>query len=65
MTSTTRYPQELRERAARLLVEHGGEYPSEWAAIESISFKLRMTNEALQRWVRRLELRRRLARAGG
>ena len=33
MTSPTRYPQELRERAVRMVMEHGGEYPSEWAAL--------------------------------
>jgi len=33
MTSTTRYLQELRERAVRLVLEQGGDYPSEWAAI--------------------------------
>jgi len=52
MTSMTRYPQELREWAVRLVLEHGGEYLSEWAAIESISAKLRMTKETLRRWVR-------------
>jgi len=56
MTSTTRYPQELRERAVRLVLEHGGDYPSEWAAIESISAKLGMTKETLRRWVRRAQV---------
>ncbi|HVB52845.1 MAG TPA: hypothetical protein VNF24_01460 [Candidatus Acidoferrales bacterium] len=35
MTSTTSYPQELRKRAERLVLEHSGEYPSEWATIVS------------------------------
>jgi transposase len=56
MTSTTRYPQELRVRAVRLVLEHGGEYPSERAAIESISAKLGMTKETLRRWVRRAQV---------
>ena len=53
MTKPTRYPQELREWAVRMVLEHGGEYPSEWAALSSIASKLGMTNEALSRWVRR------------
>jgi len=56
MTSPTRYPQELRERAVRMVPEHGGEYPSEWAALGSISAKLGMTRETLRRWVRRAQV---------
>jgi hypothetical protein len=37
MNKRPRYPQELRERAVRLVREHRGEYPSEWAAITSIA----------------------------
>src|SRR5919204_3414894 len=33
---TSRYPAELRERAIRMVWEHKGDYPSEWAAIGSI-----------------------------
>jgi transposase len=51
MTSTTSYPKELRARAVRLVLEHGGEYPPEWAAVESIAAKLGMTRETLSRWV--------------
>jgi len=50
------YPRELRERAVRMVREHRSEYPSEWAAIESISSKLGMGTEALRRWVRRAEV---------
>ena len=47
MTKATRYPPELRERAMRLVREHRGEHPSEWAAIESIAKKLGMTPETI------------------
>ncbi len=53
MTRATRYPPELRERAMRLVREHRDEYPSEWAAIESIAKKLGMTPETLRKWPRR------------
>jgi transposase len=56
MTIPTRYPQELRERAVRMVLEHGGEYPSEWAVLGSISAKLGITRETLCRWVRRAQV---------
>jgi transposase len=46
----------VRERAVRMLVEHRGEYPSEWAAMTAISAKLGMTPETLRIWVRRTEI---------
>ena len=53
MMKATRYPPELRERAMRLVREHRGEHPSEWAAIGSIAKKLGMTPETLRKWLRR------------
>ncbi len=47
---------EIRERAVRLVLEHQGEYPSEWAAISSIAAKCGMTPETLRKWVRRAEV---------
>ena len=44
---------EIRERAVRLVLEHQGEYPSQWAAISSIATKCGMTPETLRKWVRR------------
>src|SRR3954471_20329571 len=56
MTRVTRYPQELHERAVRMVGEHRKEYPSEWAAISSIAEKLGMKAETLRLWVRRAEV---------
>ncbi len=53
MTTGHRYPQEIRERAVRMVVEHGHEYPTEWAAIASVAGKLGMTPETLRKWLRR------------
>jgi hypothetical protein len=33
MGRPTRYPQEIGERAMRMVAKHRGEYPSEWAAM--------------------------------
>ena len=57
MNGTPRYPGELRERAIRLVREHRGEYPSEWAAIQSVAAKLGVTApETLRKWIRRAEV---------
>ena len=56
MTRPERYPIEIRQRAVRLVLEHAGEYASEWAAITSIAAKCGMTAETLRKWVRRAEV---------
>ena len=38
------------------MLEHAGEYASQWAAIESIASKCGMTPETLRKWVRRAEV---------
>jgi transposase len=55
-TKSKRYPAEVRERAVRLVMEHRGEYESEWAAITSIAAKCGMTTETLRKWVRQVEV---------
>ena len=55
MSTSTRYPAEVRERAVRMVFEHEGEHGSQWAAISSIAAKLGMTPETLRKWVRRAE----------
>src|SRR3990170_441387 len=56
MTRPGRYPMEVRERAVRLVLEHAGEYPSQWSALKSIAAKCGMTPETLRKWVRRAEV---------
>ena len=51
-----RHPEELRERAIRMVFEHQHEYPSQWKAIESIAEKLAVHHETLRLWVRRAEV---------
>lgn len=55
MNRRTRYPQEVRERAVRMVFEHTEEHGTQWAAIRSISGKLGMSAETLRLWVRRAE----------
>ena len=55
MARRSRYSPEVRERAIRMVREHGAEHPSQWSAIASIAGKLGCTAETLRRWVRQAE----------
>ena len=55
MARPSRYSPEVRERAIRMVRDHGAEHPSQWAAIASIAGKLGCTSETLRRWVRQAE----------
>jgi transposase len=56
MTRRSRYPQEVQERAVRMVFEHQDEHPSQWVAITSISAKVGVSSETLRKWVRRAEV---------
>ena len=51
-----RYPDEMSERAVRLVFERLHEYPSQWKANESIARKLGVNHETLRMWVRKAEV---------
>lgn len=53
---SNRFAPEVRERAVRLVQEHRDEYPSLWAAAQSIAPKIGCTAETLQEWVKRTEV---------
>ena len=38
--TSPKYAPEMRERAVRTVFDHAGEYPSQWAAIESVAAKI-------------------------
>ncbi len=56
MSKSNRFSPEVRERAVRMLQEHRGEYPSTWAAIESIALKIGCAPQTLHEWVRKHEV---------
>lgn len=56
MNKSPKFSPEVRERAVRMVQEHRGEYPSLWAAIESIAPKIGCVPQTLHEWVRREEV---------
>jgi transposase len=55
MARPRKYSPEVRERAVRMVREHGPEHASQWAAITSIAGKFGCTPETLRNWVRQDE----------
>lgn len=55
MARRSKYPEEVRERAVRLVFEQQGAHASQWAAITSIAGKMGCTAETLRSWVRQAE----------
>ena len=57
MGRPSKYPEELRERAVRMVAEIRPDYPSQWAAICEVAGKLGIgTPETLRTWIRRAEV---------
>jgi len=56
MNKSNKFSPEVRERAVRMVHEHRGEYPSLWAAVESIASKIGCVPQTLLEWVKRAEI---------
>ena len=56
MNKSNKFSPEVRERAVRMVQEHRGEYPSLWAAVESMAPKIGCVPQTLLEWVKRAEV---------
>jgi transposase-like protein len=52
---SNRFSPEVRQRAVRMVLDHGGDHASQWSAIGSIAAKIGCTSETLRKWVRQAE----------
>jgi transposase len=55
MRKSPNFSPEVIERAVRMVFDAKDQYPSQWAAIESIAGKIGCTAETLRKWVRQGE----------
>jgi transposase-like protein len=56
MNKPPKFSPEIRERAVRMVHEHREEYPSLWAAVESLAPKIGCVPNTLYEWVRKQEV---------
>jgi len=56
MVKTQNYGAETKAKAIRLVREHAGDYPSQWAAITAVAGRLGMSAETLRKWLRQAEV---------
>ena len=52
MANPAKFSPEVKERAVRLVLEHQGEYASQYEAIRSVAGKIGCNPETLRGWVR-------------
>lgn len=52
MGRKSRFSAEVRERAVRMVLEHGEAHESEWSAVKSIAEKIGCSPETLRKWLR-------------
>lgn len=56
MNKRSKFSPEVKERAVRMVLEHRQDYPSIWAAVESIAPKIGCVPVTLHEWVKRHEI---------
>ena len=56
MNKSTKFSQEMPERAVRLVQENRDQYVSLWAAVDSIAPKVGSVPQTLLTWVKRQEI---------
>ena len=52
----SKYDEQTKAKAVRLVTDHVEDYDSEWAAITAVAGRLGMTTETLRRWVRQAQV---------
>jgi hypothetical protein len=55
-SKSSKFSPEVRKRTVQMVLDHRGEYPSLWAAIESIAGKTGCTAQTLRNWVTNMRL---------
>ena len=52
----SKYDGATKAKAIRLVRDHAGDYPTQWAAITAVSARLGMSAETLRKWIRQAEV---------